>query len=161
VALLVLLYNALAFGAQPLVGLAADRVGRPRAAALAGLLLLGAALLGFGQQPRLAGALAGPVSASVPFRGGAPGPSGARGPAGGPGLFAAPGVVGLAGGGALAAGGYLLVSPLLLVLGVLMFAIVEVNMPILPYEQTIDDRRLTASGFQPSSIVNRPSSSVR
>ncbi|HJZ48341.1 MAG TPA: hypothetical protein VKE41_14290 [Roseiflexaceae bacterium] len=160
VALLVLLYNALAFGAQPLVGLAADRVGRPRAAALAGLLLLGAALLAFGQQPRLAVALAGLGSAAFHVGGGALALCATRGRAAGPGLFAAPGVVGLAGGGALAAGGFLLVSPLLLVLGVLMFAIVEVNMPILPYEQTIDDRRLTATGFQPSSIVNRPSSSV-
>ncbi|HWQ14760.1 MAG TPA: hypothetical protein VNL77_18320, partial [Roseiflexaceae bacterium] len=39
VALLVLLYNALAFGGQPLAGMLVDRAGRPRAAALAGLLL--------------------------------------------------------------------------------------------------------------------------
>jgi FSR family fosmidomycin resistance protein-like MFS transporter len=160
VALLVLLYNALAFGAQPLVGLAADRAGRPRAAALAGLLLLGAALLAFGPQPRLAVALAGLGSAAFHVGGGALALCATRGRAAGPGLFAAPGVIGLAAGGALAAGGYWPIWPLLLVLGILMFAIVELEVPVLPYRQTIDDRRLTMGSVQASSIVHRPSSSV-
>jgi FSR family fosmidomycin resistance protein-like MFS transporter len=158
VALLVLLYNALAFGAQPLVGLGADRTGRPRAAALAGLLLLGAALLAFRDRPRLAVALAGLGSAAFHVGGGALALCATRGRAAGPGLFAAPGVVGLAAGGALAAGGYLPIWPLLLVLGVLAFAILELKMPLLPYEWTIDDRRLTIDQSQPSSIVHRPSS---
>src|SRR5512138_2391302 len=109
VALLVLLYNALAFGAQPLVGLAADRAGRPRAALLAGLLagllLLGAALLAFEAQPRLAVALAGLGSAAFHVGGGALALCATRGRAAGPGLFAAPGVAGLALGGWLAISG--------------------------------------------------------
>jgi FSR family fosmidomycin resistance protein-like MFS transporter len=67
-------------------------------------------------------------------------------------------VVGLAAGGALAAGGYLPIWPLLLVLGALMFAILELKLPVLPYKWTIDDRRLTIDNSQPSSLVLRPSS---
>jgi len=160
VALLVLLYNALAFGAQPLVGLAADWAGRPRAAALAGLLLLGAALLSFGQQPRLAVALAGLGSAAFHVGGGALALCATRGRAAGPGLFAAPGVLGLAAGGALAVGGYLPVWPLLLVLGVLMFAVIELELPPLPYERTKDGGRKTNDAALLSSFVLRPSSSV-
>jgi FSR family fosmidomycin resistance protein-like MFS transporter len=145
VALLVLLYNALAFGGQPIVGLLADRVGRPRAAALAGLLLLGAALVAFGPQPRLAVALAGLGSAAFHVGGGALALCATRGRAAGPGLFAAPGVVGLAAGGALAAGGYLLAWPLLLMLGVLMLAILELKLPALPYGLTTDHRPLTTN----------------
>jgi FSR family fosmidomycin resistance protein-like MFS transporter len=164
VALLVLLYNALAFGGQPLVGLAADRVGRPRAAALAGLLLLSAALLAFSEQPRLAVALAGLGSAAFHVGGGALALCATRGRAAGPGLFAAPGVVGLAAGGALAAGGYLLIWPLLLALGVLFFAIVELEVPALPYlpatnRQTPKTANAT-NALGPSSLVVRPWSSV-
>src|SRR5262245_49161828 len=64
VALLVLLYNVLAFGGQPLVGLLADQSRRPRAVALAGLLLLCGALLVGDHQLRLAVALAGLGSAA-------------------------------------------------------------------------------------------------
>jgi FSR family fosmidomycin resistance protein-like MFS transporter len=161
VALLVLLYNALAFGAQPLVGLAADRAGRPRAAALAGLLLLGAALLAFESQPRLAVALAGLGSAAFHVGGGALALCATRGRAAGPGLFAAPGVIGLAAGGALAAGGYLLVWPLLLVLAVLMLAILELDVPALPYShQTKDQRPKTSDTGHLSSLVLRPSTAV-
>src|SRR5262245_205869 len=133
VALLVLLYNALAFGGQPIAGLIADRLGRPRAAAVAGLLLLSAALLLGQRQPQLAVALAGMGSATFHVGGGALALCATRGRAAGPGLFAAPGVVGLAACGALAAGGYLLVWPLVLALGVLMFAIVRLEVPTLPY----------------------------
>jgi FSR family fosmidomycin resistance protein-like MFS transporter len=160
VALLVLMYNALAFGAQPLVGLIADRVGQPRAVALLGLGLLGFALVVFGEQPRLAVALAGVGSAAFHVGGGALALCATRGRAAGPGLFAAPGVVGLAAGGALAAGGYLLVWPVLLTLGVLAFALIELELPALPYEPAIDDRRSTTNSLQSSSIAEHRSSSV-
>jgi len=45
VAVLVLLYNVLAFGAQPLVGLLTDHLRNPRLVALAGLGLLAAWLV--------------------------------------------------------------------------------------------------------------------
>src|SRR5262245_41952435 len=105
VALLVLLYNLLAFGGQPLAGLLADYVARPRAAALAGLALLAGALLLGGGQPQAAVLLAGMGSAAFHVGGGALALSATGGRASGPGLFAAPGVVGLAAGGALAASG--------------------------------------------------------
>lgn len=99
---LVLLYNLLAFGAQPLAGWITDRLGRPRLAALLGLPLMGVALLMGSAQPALAAALAGLASALFHVGGGALALLATAGRAAGPGLFAAPGVVGLAAGGALA-----------------------------------------------------------
>ncbi|MEN9935212.1 MAG: hypothetical protein RLZZ387_1791 [Chloroflexota bacterium] len=117
VALLVLLYNALAFGGQPLAGFLVDRARQPRAAALAGLLLIGAALALAGAPRgesvsgssdtglRAAVALAGVGGALFHVGGGALALAASGGRAAGPGLFAAPGVVGLALGGMLAASG--------------------------------------------------------
>jgi MFS transporter, FSR family, fosmidomycin resistance protein len=143
VALLVLLYNALAFGGQPLLGLIADRLGRPRAAALAGLLLLAGALL-LGRQPIAAVALAGLGSAAFHIGGGALALCATRGRAAGPGLFAAPGVVGLAAGGALAAGGYTAAWPFLLLLLALTVVLTRIELPALPYTVTTDRRPPTA-----------------
>ena len=44
IGLLVLLYNALAFGGQPVAGLLADHLRQPKMAAVAGLLVMCAAL---------------------------------------------------------------------------------------------------------------------
>jgi MFS transporter, FSR family, fosmidomycin resistance protein len=139
VALLVLVYNVLAFGGQPLLGLVADRLGRPRPAALAGLLLLAAALLA-GQQPIAAVVLAGLGSAAFHIGGGALALCATQGRAAGPGLFAAPGVVGLAAGGALAASGYTAPWPFLLPLLVLAVVLTRLELPALPYATTTDDR---------------------
>src|SRR5262245_39811343 len=139
VALLVLLYNALAFGGQPLLGLAADRLGQPRTAALAGLLLLAAALL-VGQQPIAAVVLAGLGSAAFHIGGGALALCATQGRAAGPGLFPAPGVVGLAAGGALAASGYIAPWPFLLPLLVLAVALARIELPALPYAATTETR---------------------
>src|SRR5262245_43874184 len=140
VALLVLLYNALAFGGQPVVGLLADRAGRPRAAALVGLLLLAGALLAGIGQPQAAVALAGLGSAAFHVGGGALALCATKGRASGPGLFAAPGVVGLAAGGALAAAGYTAIWPFLLPLLALAVAITTIELPALPYAPTTDHR---------------------
>src|SRR5262245_55559031 len=140
VALLVLLYNALAFGGQPLLGLIADRVGQPRTAALAGLLLLAAALLA-GQQPLAAVVLAGLGSAAFHIGGGALALCATQGRAAGPGLFAAPGVVGLAAGGALAAAGYTAIWPFLLPLLALAIAITAIEIPEIPYRLPTTDHR--------------------
>jgi FSR family fosmidomycin resistance protein-like MFS transporter len=132
VALLVLIYNALAFGGQPIVGLITDRLGRPRAAALAGLLLLASALLLGQRQPQLAVMLAGLGSAAFHVGGGALALCATQGRAAGPGLFAAPGVVGLAVGGALAASGYIAPWPFLLPLLALVVAVARIEPPALP-----------------------------
>ena len=161
VALLVLLYNLLAFGGQPVVGLLADRTGRPRAAALVGLLLLAGALLAGTGQPQVAVALAGLGSAAFHVGGGALALCATKGRASGPGLFAAPGVVGLAAGGALAAAGYTAIWPFLLPLLALAVAITAIELPEIPYRRTTNDERPTTNGEQaeagPPSIVHRPS----
>jgi hypothetical protein len=46
-----LLYNLLAFGAQPLLGVAVDRSGQPRLAALVGGVLVAGAAMTFGRWP--------------------------------------------------------------------------------------------------------------
>jgi FSR family fosmidomycin resistance protein-like MFS transporter len=133
VALLVLLYNVLAFGGQPLVGALADTTQRPRAAALVGLLLLCGALIAGNWQVQLAVVLAGLGSAAFHVGGGALALCATRGRATGPGLFAAPGVVGLAAGGALAATGSPALWPLLIPLLVLVGMIAALDVPALPY----------------------------
>lgn len=133
IGLLVLLYNVLAFGGQPLVGAITDRLRAPRGAVLLGLGCHCAALLLSGSAPASAVILAGIGSAAFHVGGGALALCATRGRAGGPGLFAAPGVVGLAIGGALAVGGQ---RPLLLFLVPLLVAIVVIAMvrfPALPY----------------------------
>lgn len=102
-ALLLLLYNALAFGAQPVAGLAVDalRAWRP-AAALALAAMAGALLLG----PNPAGVLLAGLASGV-FHVSAGALVGRAGPgAGGLGAFAAPGVLGLVVGGAAGAAGW-------------------------------------------------------
>jgi FSR family fosmidomycin resistance protein-like MFS transporter len=133
IGLLVLLYNLLAFGGQPLVGLITDRLRAPRGAVLLGLLCHCAALLLSARTPTSAVVLAGIGSAAFHVGGGALALCATRGRAVGPGLFAAPGVVGLAIGGALAVGEQ---RPLLLFLIPLIVAIVAIAMvrlPALPY----------------------------
>ena len=115
---LVLLYNALAFAAQPPIGLLLDRARQPRQAVFVSLGLMSLALLLVGQ-PVLAVALAGLASAVFHVSGGTLAIGLARGRAAGLGVFAAPGVIGLACGGALAVAGYAspieLLAPLVVV----------------------------------------------
>jgi MFS transporter, FSR family, fosmidomycin resistance protein len=153
VALLVLLYNVLAFGGQPVVGLMADRAGRPRAAALLGLLLLAGALLAGTGQPQTAVALAGLGSAAFHVGGGALALCATKGRASGPGLFAAPGVVGLAAGGALAAAGYSAIWPFLLPLLALAIALTAIELPALPYGPTADRHPSTSMELEGHDLV--------
>src|SRR5262245_50242409 len=99
---LVVLYNVIAFGGQPLAGVVADRIRNPRGAALFGIAITIVALSTFRAQPVLAVALAGVGSAAFHVGAGAIALCATQGRAAGPGLFAAPGVIGLAVGGALA-----------------------------------------------------------
>ena len=93
IGLLVLLYNLLAFGSQPLVGLVIDRLRAPRGAVLLGLACHCAALLLSHAAPAGAVVLAGIGSAAFHVGGGALALCATSGRAVGPGLFAAPGVV--------------------------------------------------------------------
>ena len=102
---LLLLYNALAFAAQPAIGLLVDRVRRPREAVFASLGLMGIALL-MADQPMLAVALAGLASAVFHVGGGTIAINVTPDRATGLGVFAAPGVIGLACGTALAVTGH-------------------------------------------------------
>jgi FSR family fosmidomycin resistance protein-like MFS transporter len=135
VGLLVLLYNLLAFGGQPLAGALADRLRAPRAAVLVGLLLHCAALLLCGQYPEVAVVLAGLGSAAFHVGGGALALCATRGRALGPGLFAAPGVVGLAIGGALAITGSRPVAIFLLPLVACVAIVAVLRLPALPYAE--------------------------
>lgn len=135
----VLLYNALAFGGQPSAGLLIDRIQRPRAAVLAGLLLLSTALIIVNSQPVVAVVLAGLGSAVFHSGGGALAVCATRNCATGAGLFAAPGVFGLAVGGALAVTGHTIIwsvawSFLLLML---VSVLAVFPLPVLPYNQQI------------------------
>ncbi len=160
VALLVLLYNVLAFGGQPVVGLLADWAGRPRGAALVGLLLLAGALLAGLGHPLAAVTLAGLGSAAFHVGGGALALCATKGRASGPGLFAAPGVVGLAAGGALAAAGYTAIWPFLLPLLALAVAITAIEIPEMPYRPTTNDQRPTTIEQVDIAIISRQSSVV-
>lgn len=92
----ILLYNGLAFGFQPVMGLLIDRLERPKAGAAIGLLLSAAALLSFAHNPRLGMALAGFGSALLHAGGGSLAITATPGRAAAPGMFAACGVIGLA-----------------------------------------------------------------
>lgn len=114
VAALVLLYNALAFGAQPFVGALVERLQAPRAAVAGGLAAVAAALVVGPAHPWAAVALAGAGSAAFHVGGGAW--VLAAGRAAPTGVFLAPGVAGLALGGWLGAGGAFPALPFVAVL---------------------------------------------
>jgi FSR family fosmidomycin resistance protein-like MFS transporter len=135
VALLVLLYNVLAFACQPLFGVLTDRLGRPRAVALLGLALQAAGLLALPLNATAAVTLAGLGSGCFHVGGGALALCATRGRATGPGLFAAPGVVGLALGGYLAITGASSPWPWLALLAAVALAITTLRQPALPYAQ--------------------------
>jgi FSR family fosmidomycin resistance protein-like MFS transporter len=133
VALLVLVYNALAFACQPLFGLLTDQLGRPRLVALLGLGLQAAGLLVSPWHATAAVTLAGLGSGCFHVGGGALALLATRGRATGAGLFAAPGVVGLALGGYLAITGSAPVWPWLVLLGLVAAAVLALGQPALPY----------------------------
>lgn len=100
---LVMLYNLLAFAAQPLFGYAADRLQKPRTFAVAGLACIAIAMLIAPLSPFIAVLIAGVGSGIFHVGGGALTFLCAQGKASNVGIFASPGVLGLALGGALAA----------------------------------------------------------
>jgi FSR family fosmidomycin resistance protein-like MFS transporter len=139
VAVLVLLYNLLAFACQPVFGALTDHWRKPRVMALAGLGLLASGLLLAVVSPVLGVAVAGSGSGVFHVAGGALALCATRGKASGPGLFAAPGVLGLALGGFLALRGVLAIWPFLLGLAVLAVMVAALKQPALPYVAASDD----------------------
>jgi FSR family fosmidomycin resistance protein-like MFS transporter len=126
---LVLLYNVFAFGGQPVAGMLVDHSRRPREATIAGLLLLGAALIACGWQSTIAVVLAGLGSALFHVGGGALAICATRNRATGPGFFAAPGVVGLAIGGAIGLTNQIVIWPFEVILLVSCLAVITLRTP--------------------------------
>lgn len=102
---MIFLYNLLAFGTQPVWGLAADFLNRPRAVAVTGLMLILAALPFTGFNTVVAVVLSGFGNALFHVGGGIVAFSATPGRASGPGVFVAPGALGLAVGIFLGKGG--------------------------------------------------------
>ena len=109
---LMLLYHALAFGLQPLFGLAVDATKTPRLAALLGCLVSAMALW-FVPWPVMAVAIAGVGNAIFHVGGGIVSLRITPQRATAPGLFVAPGSVGLLLGAILGQSGHLAIAPLL------------------------------------------------
>lgn len=130
---LIIFYNILGFGYQPLAGILTDQLKRPRASVLLGLFLLLLALVVAGWQSQLAVVLAGMGSAAFHVGGGSLAISATPNRTTGPGIFAAPGGVGLAVGGALGLMGYSVTVPLVLLLGLMMGVITLINLPRFPH----------------------------
>lgn len=111
---LVMLYNLLAFAAQPLFGYLADRWRKPRVFAVAGLACVATAMLIASFAPIIAVLVAGVGSGLFHVGGGALTFQCAQGRAGSVGIFASPGVMGLALGGAMAVASLFPFAPLAL-----------------------------------------------
>ena len=114
---MIIIYNILGFGYQPLVGILTDKLKRPRLSVSIGLFSLLLALILASWQIKLAVILAGIGSAAFHVGAGALALAATPNSTIGPGLFAAPGVLGLAIGGVLGLAGYSVTLPLVLLLG--------------------------------------------
>jgi len=122
---LIILYNILGFGYQPLAGMLTDKFQCPRLAVLGGLFSFLLALAIAQWHSQLAVILAGIGSAAFHVGGGALALTATPNRTTGPGIFAAPGVIGLTLGGAWGWTGYKVSLPIVILLG-LMMAIVAI-----------------------------------
>lgn len=130
---LVLIYNLIAFGAQPLAGVFTDKLKNPKLIASGGLLLMCLALGAFYISPIASVILAGAASAAFHVGGGALALCATPDKASGPGLFSAPGVAGLAIGGFLAVNGINAILPLAVLLILITITVLITDSPQLPY----------------------------
>ena len=112
----ILLYNALAFAAQPAIGLLTDLVKRPKLALLAGLGLVLASFPFFGTLPWIAISLAALGNAFFHVGAGVIAFFFTPGRASGPGVFVGPGALGLGAGTFLGKSGVFPVVPFVLLL---------------------------------------------
>jgi FSR family fosmidomycin resistance protein-like MFS transporter len=133
IGILVLIYNLIAFGGQPLAGVLTDKLKNPRLTAIGGIVLMCAALGLFYVSPIAAVITAGIASAAFHVGGGALALCSTPDKASGPGLFSAPGVAGLAIGGFLAVNGVVIILPLIILLFVIGIIVLMMKVPLLPY----------------------------
>jgi MFS transporter, FSR family, fosmidomycin resistance protein len=126
---LIILYNILGFGYQPLAGMLADKFQRPRLAVLVGLFSLLLALAIAPWHSQLAVILAGIGSAAFHVGGGALALTATGDRTTGPGFFAAPGTFGLALGIAGGLTGWQINLPIAILLGLMMafLAIIDLS----------------------------------
>lgn len=130
---MVLLYNVLAFGAQPLAGLLTDKLKNPKLAVLTGLFLMAAAVIMYFINPFIAVLFAGLASAVFHVGGGALALCSTPDKSSGAGLFSAPGVAGLAIGGYLAVSNIFPAAVMITLLSALAVFIFALKIPVLPY----------------------------
>jgi len=130
---MVLLYNVLAFGAQPLAGLLTDKLKNPKLAVLTGLFLMAAAVTMYFINPFIAVLFAGLASAVFHVGGGALALCSTPDRSSGAGLFSAPGVAGLAIGGYLAVSDIFPAAVIIALLSALAVFIFALKIPVLPY----------------------------
>jgi FSR family fosmidomycin resistance protein-like MFS transporter len=124
-----LLYNLLAFGVQPLLGLVVDWSRQPRTAALFGSALVAVATALFGRWPLSAVVVAGVGNAIFHLGAGSICLQLKPGHAAAPGLFVAPGVLGLFLGTYLGQAGNFVAWPFVLGLAVLGVAMTRIPIP--------------------------------
>lgn len=125
---LIILYNILGFGYQPLAGMLTDKFQRPRLAVLGGLFSLLLALAIAQWHSQLAVILAGIGSAAFHVGGGALALTATPNRTTGPGIFAAPGVIGLTLGGAWGWTGYKVSLPIVILLGLMMAIVALIDL---------------------------------
>jgi FSR family fosmidomycin resistance protein-like MFS transporter len=159
--LLILLYNLLAFGHQPIAGVVTDRWQRPRVAVWVGLGCLVLAVLLSQPQPQVAIVLAGIGSAAFHVGGGALATLATPNQTLGAGLFTAPGVVGLAIGGALGIANYPAQGMLILLLLGLSGVLLPCKLPTVHDSAEISHHKasqLSAKNPNPKSPIQNPKS---
>lgn len=147
IVVMVMLYNLLAFGAQPLAGLIIDKLKSPKPAVLIGLAAMSSAILLFYVNPFASVILAGLASALFHTGGGALALCSVPGKASGVGLFSAPGVAGLAFGGYLAVNGIFPAAFMLVLLLILFAAVYMLKSPGLPYDFKSNDAEFDKHDF--------------
>ncbi|MFN8398265.1 MAG: hypothetical protein U0176_26885 [Bacteroidia bacterium] len=127
--MLVLLYNALAFGGQVPAGLLVDRIGNARLVVVGCLAMAAIALAIFPVAPTTAISLVGVAGAFFHVAGGKIALLAFPGSAVGAGLFAAPGVMGLTMGGYWAWAGWSIIPGLMVAAAALLVLILVLKMP--------------------------------
>lgn len=142
VGMLVMLYNLLAFGTQPLIGLITDKFQNPRLAALIGIGLLVAGIALFPFSTVGAVILIGFGSSAFHVGGGGLVLLFSNGKAGSIGVFTSPGVIGLAIGGYFAITNTVILWPYILLLLGIGILIANIKLKKTPYRSVTEDHIL-------------------
>jgi MFS transporter, FSR family, fosmidomycin resistance protein len=143
---LVLLYNLLAFGLQPLVGRAVDAVRDPRSAAIVGCLITGGSVFWLGTSHIAATLFAGVGNAIFHVGGGTISLNLTPRRASAPGIFVAPGAIGLATGILVGKSGQFVAWPFLVLLVASCLVFLSLRPPKIDYERS-------SSGYSPEILI--------